>query len=231
MAETPQGSNNAGNVIGWIDKLFSLIKRSGIQNIFLTLMMLFVVIVVGQIAYNPSSFIKRIETVQHEQHQKAIEKRIDATPKIRECMLDLKNEINANRVFVMEAHNGGQNLTNLPFLYVDLTYAEPKTSAAWLMDEYINVRLSRYPSASKLFDETYMMLTIDELNKIDPEMYYRLNRDSVKYLCMMMLYSNQDPVGAIGATFTDPKQVPSQQAIKKALLKYGNPIASLLSNR
>jgi len=229
MAETPQGSNNAGNIIGWLEKLFSLVKKAGIQNIILTIMMLFLVIVVGQVAFNPESFVKKIETIQQEQHQKSVNKRLEATPKIREAMLDFKNEINADRVFVMEAHNGGENLSNLPFLYVDLTYAEPKNSTSWLLDEYTNVRLSRYPSATNLFEESFLLIGIDDMKKIDPEMYYRLNHNGVKYLCMMMLYNEKTVVGAIGATYTDETHVPREQSIKKSLIKYGNIITDMIS--
>lgn len=229
MAETPQGSNNAGNVIGWLEKILSLVKKAGIQNIILSILLLFIVIVVGQVAFNPAGFIKRIETVQHEQHQRAIEKRIDATSKIRETMLDFKGESKADRVFVLEAHNGGQNLNNLPFLYVDLTYAEPRASASWLLDEYINVRLSRYPCALKLYDETYIMLPVEDIKPFDPELYYRLQKDGVQYLCMMMLYSGKEPIGAIGGSYSSITNVPDPQTIKKALTKYSTTISGLLS--
>jgi hypothetical protein len=230
MAETPQGSNNAGNVIGWLEKLFALIKKSGIQNIILTIMMLFLVIVVGQVAFHPESFIKKIETIQQEQHQKSINKRIESTPKIREAMLDFRSEINADRVFVMEAHNGGQNLDNLPFLYVDLTYAEPKASTSWLLDEYINVRLSRYPCATILFEETYILMSIEQIKTVDPELYYRLDKDNVKFLCMMILYNGKAAIGAIGATYTDITHVPNNKELKKSLVKYGHIITEMISN-
>lgn len=231
MAEIPQGSNNAGNVITWLEKLFNLIKKAGIQNIILSLMMLFVVIVVGQVAFNPESFIKRIETIQQEQHQKSINKRLEVTPKIRETMFELRDEIQADRVFVLEAHNGGQNLSNLPFLYVDLTYSEPKSTASWLMDEYINVRLSRYPCASLLFEETSFIMMIDEIKNVDPELYYRLEKDGVQCLCMMMLYMDKNPIGAIGATYTTVEKIPSKQIIKKSLLRHGVTITELISNK
>ena len=80
MAETPQGSNNAGNVITWIEKLSSIIKKIGLQNILITIVMLFVVIVVGQVAFNPEGIVKRIETVQKERHEE-----LEKSPLNRAC--------------------------------------------------------------------------------------------------------------------------------------------------
>lgn len=230
MAETPQGSNNAGNVITWIEKLSSIIKKIGLQNILITIVMLFVVIVVGQVAFNPEGIVKRIETVQKERHEELIAKRLSIDNEMRENLLDLKASINADRMFIFETHNGGENLNGLPFIYVDLTYSEPKKSTAWLVDEYRNVRLARYPLASKLYEETYFFLSLDEIKNIDPELYYRLDKENVKNLSMIIMYADKTPVGVIGAVFTRNENLPSKQELKKYMLQYSNTISKLLTN-
>ena len=134
MSETPAGSNNAGNVIGWLEKISGIMRKFGLRDIFLSIMVLFLVIVVGHIAFNPESFLEKIEQIQERQHTELIKRRIEVTPKIRSSLISLRHDTGADRAFILEAHNGGTNLTNLPFLYADLSYAEPQAEAGWSRD-------------------------------------------------------------------------------------------------
>lgn len=49
MAENkiPEASNNAGNTIGWLEKILSLKERYGVKNIISSLLILFIAIIVG----------------------------------------------------------------------------------------------------------------------------------------------------------------------------------------
>ena len=45
--ETPKGSNNAGAALGWLEKVGGMLKKYGLQNIFISVMVLFLTIVEG----------------------------------------------------------------------------------------------------------------------------------------------------------------------------------------
>jgi len=51
MEETPQGSNNAGNVVGWIERIVQIVKKYGIQQIFMSFLVLFMAIMIGILFY------------------------------------------------------------------------------------------------------------------------------------------------------------------------------------
>ena len=230
MAETPQGSNNAGNVIGWVEKLSSIIKKIGVQNIIITFVMLFVVIVVGQVAFNPGGIVKRIEEIQKQQHEELVAKRLSINNSMRETLIDLKSMTNADRVFVFETHNGGENLNGLPFLYADLTYAEPKKTVSWLIDEYKNVRIARYGISTKLYNETFLCLSLEEIKDYDMELYYRLEKEGVKYIALMVMYGHKNPVGVIGVSYLDTKNVPTIEVLKKSLTQESHSISQMLAS-
>lgn len=231
MEETPQGSNNAGNVVGWIERIVQIVKKYGIQQIFMSFLILFIAIVIGIAAFNPNSIWKAVEKAQSKAHTEAVVKRIKAEPQIREALMNFKGEVRADRTFILEAHNGGSNLTNLPFLYVDLTYSEPKNSLTWLEQEYRNVRLSHYPLASFIFDNNFWFGSIDELKEIDEELALRLQKEDVMYFGMMMMYGKYNPSGTIGVVYiNDYSHMPSITVIRKAMLKYSSAISPLLNN-
>lgn len=230
MAENIQGSNNVANVITWLEKLTMIIKKIGVQNIFITILMLFVLIVVGQIAFNPGAVLQKVEKIQQEKHDESIAKRLSIDHEMRNTLIDLKSETNADRVFIFEAHNGGENLNGLPFIYADLTYAEPKKSSSWLIDEYKNVRLMRYPLAGKLYDETFIFLKLEELKDIDPELYYRLEKESVTHLALMIMYGKKNPIGMIGVTYISDKNIPTKNEMHKQLSQHAQIISKMLIN-
>lgn len=230
MEENHKSANNAENVIGWLERLSNLIKKSGIQNIFVTIMVLFLVIIAGEFAFYPEKLINRLEMLKQHAHSESIMKRMESSPKIRETIYHIRKELNADRVFILETHNGGSNLANLPFIYVDLSYAEPVADMAWLESEYTNVRLSRYPFATKMFEDSYWAGTMEEMETIDPELHYNLTNDGVGFLACQILYGNHSPSGVVGVVYKDPEKRPSNETIKKTLIKYRKQLSEYLCN-
>ena len=227
--QVPVGSNNSGNVIGWLERLLKLKKDYGLGNILTALMVLFITIVIGVIAFKPSIIVDEVQRIQTEQHQKAVDKRIKADPEIRETITDLRIELGADRVFIVEAHNGGTNLTNLPFLYVDMTYENVRQDEILLEDEYKNVRLQRYSFCTYMYSNNYFYGGIDDLTEIDPVFSYRIQGDGVKYLSVVMLYGQYTVIGALGLEYTTSEPA-DPNTIRIEMHKRANRLAILLNN-
>lgn len=213
----------------FIEKLVNLIKKFGVQNIILTIMMLFLVITVCEFAFNPEGIVKKIEQIQTEQHNDAVKKKIESLPQIIENLSDLRYETGADRSFIMETHNGGTNLGNMPFIYVDLTYSDPRATTSWLIDEYKNVRISRYPFAYKVYIENSWVGNLSEIKDIDPELYYRLEKEGAKYLGFMIIHGQCNPSGVIGVAYTE-SDAKDKIFIEKTLMKYSSRISQLINN-
>lgn len=216
--------------LSWVEKTFGFIKKMGFQNLLITLMMIFVVSVVGQFVFNPEGLVKKYERIVSEQHTESVIKRMNNEPAIRENLIKLKAELNADRVYVLETHNGGANLAGLPFLYVDLTYAEPKSAYQWLESEYKNVRLSRYPWATELYQKNFYSENIDYLEQLDPELYYRLKNENVEYMAAIMMYGSYNPSGVVGVVYTSKDNIPKREEIQRILMKYSTVLAALFNN-
>jgi hypothetical protein len=220
-----ENTTNTGEVLGWLGKVLKMIKEVGIQNIFLGLIVIFVI----SFFIFPENYFKKFEKIQQQVHTESVMKRINAEPKIREALVSLRSDTDADRVFLLETHNGGSNLAGLPFLYVDVSYTEPRASLSWLETEYKNVRLSRYPFASVVFNETYWFGSISEIEEIDPELYIRLQKEDVKYLGMMLMYGTYNPSGVLGVVYCGDDE-PSPATVKKSMFKYSSVVAQLLNN-
>lgn len=222
--------NNVDTTISWIERLFNFIKKAGIQNILITIMILFLVVVAGQAVFNPEGLVKKFERIVSEQHTESVMKRLNNEPAIRQNLIALRAELNADRAYILETHNGGTNLAGLPFLYVDLTYAEPKSAYQWLESEYKNVRLSRYPWATELYQNSFYAEPVEYLETLDPELYYRLKNENVVYMAAIMMYGTYNPSGVIGVVYTSEDQIPPKDEIRKTLFKYCASFSILFNN-
>lgn len=228
--KVPAGSNNAGNVIAWMEKINQMIEKYGIKSILLTLMVLFLVIIVGYYAFNPEAMVKQVQKVIEKQSIEEVDRRIKADPEIRNELINLRESMKADRAFVLETHNGGSNLTGLNFLYVDLTYDEPIVGLEKRTKEYLNLRTSSYPMMSFIYDNDFWFGSVEEIKDIDPEIYYRLTKAGVKHLGMMMMYGVSKPSGCLGVAFYS-NEVPDTVTVMKHMRLSANSIGRLLDAR
>ena len=219
-------------VITLMERVRGFIDKYGLKGAFTTLLTVFIAACVGYYVFNPGVILEQAQQIQIERHNEAVKARLNADPKIRSYLLEMKVELDADRTFILETHNGGTNLTNLPFLYVDLTYAEPRSNFSWLEREYTNLRLSRYPWAHYIFNHGFWFGPISDIEEIDSELNQRLSKEGVSYMGMVMMYGEDSmPSGTLGVVYEDDGDRPNDVEVLKIMQKYSNIISNLLENK
>ena len=219
-------------VITLMERVRGFIDKYGLKGTFTTLLTVFIAACVGYYAFNPGVILEQAQQIQIERHNEAIKARLNADPKIRSYLLEMKDELDADRAYILETHNGGTNLANLPFLYVDLTYAEPRSSLSWLEMEYNNLRLSRYPWANYIFNHGFWFGSISDIEEIDSELNQRLSKEGVSYMGMVMMYGEDSmPSGTLGVVYENDGDRPNDVEVLKIMQKYSNIISNLLENK
>ena len=219
-------------VITLMERVRGFIGKYGLKGTFTTLLTVFIAACVGYYVFNPGVILEQAQQIQIERHNEAVKARLNADPKIRSYLLEMKVELDADRTFILETHNGGTNLTNLPFLYVDLTYAEPRSNFSWLEREYTNLRLSRYPWANYIFNHGFWFGSISDIEEIDSELNQRLSKEGVSYMGMVMMYGEDSmPSGTLGVVYENDGDRPNDVEVLKIMQKYSNIISQLLENK
>lgn len=231
MEEMKTSVSEINGLLGLMERMKRFINKEGIKGTVTSLLTLFIAVSVGYFIINPGSFFERFERFSTEKHEEAIKARMEADPQIREYLADMKAELLADRTYVLEAHNGGSNLSNLPFLYTDLTYMVPRGSFGELEEEYKNFRLSRFPWASYVVDNSFWFGPIQDTFENDPELFYKLQKEGVTHMGMMLLHGNNAlPSGCLGVVYVEGQNIPSELTVMKIMQKYSNIISPLLNN-
>ena len=220
---------NAGTVIGWLKPVSDFVKNSGIMGIITTLLVIFLTIFIGNIAMNPTNIIEKVEEIRETKHNEAVIERMSYDETIQDCIKMMRIELAADRIMVFETHNGGTSLNKLPFLYVDMSYEENKAGLVPLADEYKNLRLSRYPFFTRLYRDLFWYGAVEDMEAIDPSLYYRMSEDGDKYIAFQVTFGKELVSGAICVIYNDSARV-SDTVMRSAMYKYGSKIGPLLKS-
>ena len=217
-------------ILGLMDKMNEFVKKNGFKGVFTSLLTMFIAGSIGFLIFNPSAIFQYYEKYAERKHEAGIKQRLESAPHILNYLNEFRNEVGADRTSVFEAHNGGSNLTNLPFLYADLTYLSPNGKYEYIENEYKNFRLTKYPWAMYVIEHNYWFGSIEEIKNSDPELYYRLHNDNVTHMGMYVMYNkNGIPSACLVAVYFDGDETRlNEQKILKSLHVYSSLINSYL---
>lgn len=192
-----------------LEKILGLLSKYGPFRVGGGIIVLVLLVLITTFFLNQKAIITNIieeqKQEQIDEHNKNMQIRVnDITPKINAVLLKLLIETNADRVFVIEMHNGSNNPTGLPFVYGEITYEQVMNdSTPMIADEYGNINLSRYQFASHVFRNEIFKGDINDLCKIDQKLGSRMKENSVKYIYMVSITGNNTDIGFLGVTYLD----------------------------
>ncbi len=169
--------------VGVIERMIRIIKKYGRLR---TLEAIIVILSVCYLLHNLSNipqiinnvFDVRTERIQ-EQHDEAVEARRAIKPKIDDILDRTLSYLNADRVFVMEMHNGTNNTAGLPFIYGEMTYETVNHNISHVDEDYISINLSRFDFPMYLRQNRIFYGSIEELKKIDEKLATRMISNDV----------------------------------------------------
>lgn len=170
-----------------------------------------VVLIMGITIYlvsNPEVIVKQINEYQREQHDKAMKMRENATIKLHSLCQDLLYSVDADRVWIIEFHNGKSNMSNgLPFDFGIMTIEHTKDGVCSAQEEFKDFPVSYYPLIYKVYSDGYWYGTVDKLKNIDKKLYYKMLSNNTEYLACLELYSDNKPLAILGVSYLDSTNI------------------------
>ena len=222
--------------LGWVEKVILLSERFGVKKLLQAI--LFIILFIGiDFAYNAlqnedtvKSVIESVNKQEREQHEESSNVRGYVSPKINETLIKLVYELHADRAFVMEMHNGKENASALPFVYLDMTYEEVRDgeNVKYVQPHFENININNYTMPWYLSDNVYFIGGIDEIKKIDKRFAVRFEDEGGAYCGLILVRSNGINIGFLGVSYKTPHPEVTDETIHNKLTKYVQDISSLL---
>lgn len=200
---------NVDSIIKWMGDVANLVTNHGAWKLLSSTMVLCVCIFMITVTLNPGFILDKIEdyTTKIAQDKKAWREKND--PIIQSEMKNAMYHLGANRVSVMEFHNGKSNPGGLGFYYVDMTYEVCSEGHFNIANQYVNVNLSLLNIPTILYREGYWYGTTDELRKTDPMLANMIERNGTKWIALLLLEGSTE-LGILEISFDE---IPSAEKL------------------
>ena len=228
-----------GEQLGFLEKTLKLIEKYGLFKIFkaLCVIALFVYVmcngatIVENIVQKVTKETLHDENVEEDRmHDIAMERRQEIKPLIDNILMSTLNQLNADRVFIIEMHNGTNNTSGLPFLYGEMTYETVADNISHVDDDYVNFSLSRFTFPSYIERERIWVGSIEEFKQIDSKLAQRLMSNDVSYIAISPIHGVKNELGFFGITYCNGKEPKSQQVILTKLMEDTQKLSTLLDS-
>lgn len=225
------------NFLQWIEKILGFLKNYGFLNIIKSCIVIILFAFTMAIAFNPretiSMIVKTVHSIEEENHASNKEIRQRINPIINELLDNSLRDLNCDRAFIMEGHNGKANASGLGFYYVDMTYERCRrttldNSIYW---QYKNMPTSIFPFFNYLDQKRYFYGDVEELSKIDYKLAQMINVNKTNFIVTVEIPGENSAnrfIGILGYSFENYPTL-TQEQIKNYMLEVRRRVKILLS--
>lgn len=196
--------NDGGKVINWFERMVQIVDTYGIKTIILTFLLIasLLGLVMLANAIENQHVIEKWLASDNTTHTIGADIRKEINPKVTKTMTKLLYKMEADRVSILEMHNGKENPTALPFIYCDMTYEETRDGTPYVSEEYADLNMSKFTFPSYLYEHRYFIGSVEEIYSVDKKLAMRLDANNVKYCGIILIRTNID-IGFLMLSYMD----------------------------
>ena len=219
---------DGNKIVNWYGNIVELISEYGmgkmLQAFLLIVASVFFLLFAN--ALNNEEIIEQWITRESDDHAIGTNIRTEISPKVNNSLLKLMYELDADRVSVLEMHNGKENPTSLPFIYCDMTYEHTKGKLPYVSEEYEDLNMAKFTFPYYIYDHKYFIGSIEEVFEIDKRLAMRLDMNNVKYMGIIIIRGTND-IGFLMVSFNEKPEI-TDEVIRENLSYYVQEVGAYL---
>lgn len=178
-----------------------------------------------------STYLKRVATRKTKKFAKDFPSLIDMNSRVLTKLRHAKSELNADRVAVVQFHNGCQNLSGIDFAKMSCTHEAVRPGLKPVQADFLNLPVSAfsYLTNAAFGVEPKVIMNIERLRKFDMSTYTLLkSHKAVSFALTPLVSDNQDVFGFIIVEFCKIREDITSGDFHFLLKTYAEKIATLL---
>ena len=226
------------NNLSFFEKTVQVVDRYGSWKVFQAIIYLGLFLFI--IFYIPAITKATVERVTTEsinsadkdketRHLENLELRKEMQPQIYAILGTFLEKTRADRAFIVELHNGSNNLNGVPFLHGSVTYDKSREGLEPIDEDYQNLSLSRFSMSTYLHANYNYIGSVEKLSTIDKKLSAKLVSNDVKYLAVMTLHNGTNEWGWFGLIYNRETDIPSEKGILNEMMVTSQSITKTLS--
>lgn len=219
---------NTSTAIGWFERVLGMADKYRITTVLKSVFI--ILLIAGTVGFikNPCWIFERYQEWQDKQHIEKLAHRLEHNEKLHILTEKLLYKVNADRVLLLELHNGNTGLGGFPFAKCSATYEALNDGIVPVAHQYQDLNLSLMPFASKLFDEGYWCGDTQDLKEIDKALCYRMLGNDTSHFAGIVIQGVDKPIAFLFVKFKDIGVEHNCDEIKRIIQENAFQIALLL---
>lgn len=187
--------------LGWLDKALTIVEKYKIKTLLKALAIM--LIIAGFIGFvkNPTWVFEQYDKWKEKQHTEALEQRLNNNEKLHVSCEKLLYKVQADRVMILELHNGLENANGLPFSKCSATYEALELNIQPVAEQYQNVNLSLMPFANMIFEKGYWCGDVEEIAGIDRGLYYKMKANGTEHFAACLIEGVDKPLALLFVSY------------------------------
>ena len=182
MEEQQNKSTIIDSLANGFSKIIRVVKKNGVvvSTYCVLLFIILYSVVINPI--NVENVIKEIKINDGKAHTESIDKRLLADQMIKPIIENIRLKYNLDRVCILETHNSTENLSDISFLYMSLTYEDYNDNDSTMYpigDEYQRQRTGDYYDIFKELKQNGFVY-ISDLQNYKGDLGRRLSKKLIK---------------------------------------------------
>ena len=221
--------------LSFFERAVKIVDKYGTFKVIISIVLfaLFLLVTVGTPIITKYSMEKSIDAAEKNKeltHIRDLENRREVQPQIYSVLDNLLESTKADRAFIIELHNGSQNINGVPFLHGTVTYERVREGVENIDEEYQNLSLSRFESSIYMHNNLHFVGSVKDLAKIDKKIAAKLTSNQVSYVAVTTLHDGEKEWGWFGILYSEGRPIPSKEKMLNELLISSQTISGILVN-
>ena len=194
--------NHMEKGLKWLNDALAIVDKYKIRTIFKAFFVMILIAAFIGFLKHPTWIFEQYDNWKDKQHTEALEQRLVNNEKLHISCEKLLYKVHADRVLVLELHNGLENANGLPFSKCSATYEAIEQGIKPVAEQYQNVNLSLMPFVNTVFEKGYWCGDVEEILEIDKGLYYKMKSNTTEHFAACLIEGVDKPLALLFVTFT-----------------------------
>lgn len=183
--------------LSWLDKGLTIVEKYRFKTIFKAVAVILIIAATIGFISNPTWIFQQYEIWKDKQHDINMSIRNQNSEKINNLCRNLLYKVDADRVVLLELHNGNQGEGGLPFAKMTATYEQIDYHVDPIASQYQSTTLSLMPFVIDLLHRGYWCGDTDDIEDLDRSLCYKLKSNQTNHFAACVIEGVDTPLGIL----------------------------------
>lgn len=210
-------NENINNGIGWLERTLQIVQKYKFITVLKAFALILSVALLIAFLANPTYVFEKYDEWREKQHTEQLTHRLRHNEKLHILTEKLLYQVNADRVILLELHNGLSSNSGLPFAKCSATYEALNSDVLPVADLYQDLNLSLMPFANVLLQQGYWCGNTEELRVIDKALSYKMLGNDISHFAGALIKGVEKPLAFLFVKFKNVDENHNCEEVRKII--------------